>query len=202
MIPAEIEKFTKDTIFSDLSKGNPTWDVPHTTAVVHYVKEIIKANPNLNLDPVVLVLAAYAHDWGYSQYYRPGEALPFDEYMEAKKTHAAISAQRMAELLKNQVYDTVTVAQKARILHLVTVHDKKSDLKDADELVLMEADTLGGLDVDFAIPSFDEVGNSKYMKGTRETRLPLFITDYSKKRFEVLFKKREEYYINLEKELK
>lgn len=193
MIDVGIEKYTKQIIFSDLKKGDPDWDIPHTTAVVHYTKEIIK-HSNLDLDPTVLVISAYAHDWGYVPFYKPGKSLSFDEYKEAKKSHADISAQKTNDLLKNEVYIDLTNQRKQRIIHLVAIHDKKDQLKDTDELTLMEADTLGGLDLDFVIPSFDAKGNSKYMTGIREKRLPLFINDYSKNKFEELFKKREEYY--------
>ena len=70
LISKVIEDYTKEHIFSDLSKGDPKWDIPHTTAVVHHLKEIVKATPDIDVDTTVLIIAAYGHDWGYSNFYK------------------------------------------------------------------------------------------------------------------------------------
>lgn len=74
-----IENYTKEYIFKDLSKGDPNWDIPHTTAVVHHLKELIKATPDIDLDATVLIIAAYGHDWGYADFYNQGQALTPDQ---------------------------------------------------------------------------------------------------------------------------
>ena len=63
----------KSTILSELEAGRPNWDKPHTEAVVEHIKAIINSEPSLNLDTEVIVIAAYAHDWGYAGLFEDGK---------------------------------------------------------------------------------------------------------------------------------
>lgn len=188
------EDLLKKTIFPELELGRPNWDKPHTEVVVKYIKTIISSSPSLSVDQDVLIIAAYAHDWGYSGLYRKGKPLKLTDIVSAKKTHMNIGALKIAKLLSNRSFDFLSENQKQRIVHLVQRHDMLPILKDDDELILMEADTLGGLDVTKVKPTFDKESNDKYMKGVKTKRYPMFITDYSKKQFEKLYKLREVYY--------
>lgn len=188
------EDYLKNIIFGDLRKGDPNWDLPHTEAVVHHIKQIVKNSPQLNLDLVVLVFAAYGHDWGYAKFYKKGESLSREDYMKAKKLHMGLGADKMKKVLSNGVFDHLTKNQKKRILHLISVHDNLDILKENDELALMEADTLGGLDINFVKPSFTKEENEKHMQGVLKKRRPKFITNYGKKKFDELFKLRKKYY--------
>jgi hypothetical protein len=191
LISPSIEQFTKQAIFMDLSKGDPLWDVPHTTAVVHHLKQILKASPDLKeVNSAVAIIAAYGHDWGYSAFYKSGQSLTKEEYMEAKKTHAEIACKKMGDLLNNDIYLELNQKQKDRILHLILVHDQLDILKDKDELVLMEADTLGGLDTDFVTSNWTKEQNIRHLEVVRERRLPKFITQWGKTEFEKCFVKR------------
>jgi hypothetical protein len=191
LIASEIEEFTKNTIFSDLSQGDPLWDVQHTTAVVHHLKNILLHNDNLgDVDTSTLIIAAYAHDWGYTKFYKQGVSLTKEDYMKAKKTHAQIGYEKMSELLKNSVYSVLSEAQKNRVLHLIIVHDNIEDLKDKDEFILMEADTLGGLDTDFITSTWTKEQTLRHLEGVSEKRLPKFITQYGKQEFEKCYQKR------------
>jgi len=84
--------------------------------------------------------------------------------------------------------------QKKRCIHLVAVHDKLDKLKDNDEFVLMEADTLGGLDMNLIKPTFDFESNERYMRGVKEKRVPKFITNFSKETVKGLIQGRMDYY--------
>ena len=61
----KLDQFLQEQIFPDLEKGRPT-DKPHTLDVVNKIKDIIANTPELKLDTEVLIIAAYAHDWGYT----------------------------------------------------------------------------------------------------------------------------------------
>jgi hypothetical protein len=193
----EYEKYLKRIIFPELERGRPGWDKPHTEAVVHWIKNIINNSPELELDMDVLVIAAYAHDWGYADLFDKGAKVDLDDILDAKKEHMIIGAGKLAELLKNKAFNFLTFSQKQRALHLVRNHDNLSYIKDDDERILVEADTLGALDVDFIKPFTDKKQGERYMQGVIKKRLPLFITDYGKKQFKILFKKRENYYKSL-----
>ena len=77
------------------------------------------------------------------------------------------------------------------------MHDKKFELKDTDELVLMEADMLSALYIGGEKPKNDVVWNEKFMEAMKTTRLPKFITEYGKHEAARLMKEREEYYDGL-----
>lgn len=192
----KIEKFLQKKIFPDLEQGRYDWDLPHTKLVVKKIKKIIKENPELNLDEAVLIIAAYAHDWGYADLFKGSrEGARYNK--EYKRKHMEISANKLKELLKDPIFDKLSKKQKDRAIHIVSVHDKITEIDETDELVFMEADTLAGLDVTEVQPSYSKEFNDKYMKFAKESRAVRFITEYSKREFERLFKLRKEFYANL-----
>ncbi|QQS39124.1 HD domain-containing protein [Candidatus Woesebacteria bacterium] len=192
------EKVLQDAIFPELEKGRPNWDKPHTETVVCYVKKIIEKSKELNLDEDVLIIAAYAHDWGYARLFEKGKRLSLEDINKAKKVHMIIGADNIKNLLTSDEFDFLSNKQKRRVEHLVRVHDNLDILQDTDELVLMEADTLAGLDVKSVKPSFDAVSNARYMRSVYTKRYPLFITDYALDLFAKLFKQRQDYYRGLD----
>lgn len=192
----KVETFLKERILPDLDKGRPNWDKPHTLCVVMKIKLIIDNNPALKLDDDVLIISAYAHDWGYSGLFENNVPLQLDEVKNAKEEHAILGAERIENLLKNDIFNYLSTKQKARIKHLVFVHDRVEQLVDTDELILMEADTLGGLDIEYVKPTFNKESNERYMKGVIEGRLPKFVTEYSKKDAVRLIDARSGYYDN------
>lgn len=188
------EKYLKEKILSDLDKGRPDFDKPHTIAVVCWLKQILDHSQTLNLDETVLLIAAYAHDWGYVGMFNHGQKLQHDDVKNAKAEHMKLGAEKLEDLLGDKIFSFLTDVQKSRCVHLISVHDSLEELKDDDELVLMEADTLGALDVDFVKPTFDFESNDKYMRGVRGKRVPKFITEFSKKNVEGLIQGRMDYY--------
>lgn len=190
----QIERFFQQKIFPELEKGRPNWDKPHTQAVVHYLKKILSITPNLVVDKIVLLIAAYAHDWGYSRLYSNGQPVNIKRDSPEKIAHMTIGAQKVTELLQNDFFNFLTKRQKQHVVHLVKIHDRLERLTTINELILMEADTLGGLDTNFVKPTLDPQANKKYLNGIKKIRLAKFITNYSKKEFKRLFKLRQNYY--------
>lgn len=188
------KRFLQDTIFPDLEKGRSDFDKPHTKAVVEHTKGIVDNSSEHNLDRDVLIIAAYAHDWGYSGLFRDDKPLDYDGVSDAKKAHMKIGADKLKELLKDEVFSFLSEKQKLRVIHLVQVHDDLKVLKDTDELVLMEADTLGSLDVEKVKPTYDKTSNDKYMEEVLKKRFPLFVTEYGKKQFRRLYEARKSFY--------
>ncbi|MCD8484337.1 hypothetical protein LRY65_02000 [Candidatus Woesebacteria bacterium] len=60
--------------------------------------------------------------------------------------------------------------------------------------MLLEADTLGALDVHETKPFFDAASNRRYMQGVKKKRRPKFLTAYGKEQFEKLFAERNHFY--------
>lgn len=181
-----VEAFLAQSIFPNLDRGRPDWDKPHTQAVVHYAKEIMTHHPELNLDEDVIIISAYAHDWGYADLFEDGKPANFDNIKQLKNLHAEIGAKNIENLLKLDIFNYLSDSQKDRIRHLVHKHDKLDELKDTYELVLMEADTLGMLDVTRTPKTFDKESNDKFMAGVQNRRVPRFITTYTKQKYEEL----------------
>ncbi|WKZ29809.1 MAG: HD domain-containing protein [Candidatus Dojkabacteria bacterium] len=192
----DYEAYCQQIIFPELENGRPGWDKPHTESVVEHIKTIITHTPELNLDKDVLVIAAYAHDWGYAGLFKGGKPLSLSDVNNAKAAHMVIGAEKLEKLLNNEVFNFLSKDQKDRAVHLVRHHDSLFLLKETDELVLMEADTLGGLDVRKVKPTFDAESNRKYMENVKNYRRTKFITEYGKELFKGLYREREEYYNN------
>lgn len=192
----QIEEFLQERVFPELENGRPDFDKPHTQSVVRNLKGIIRHSPSINIDPVVLIIAAYTHDWGYTGLFIKGNQLSLNDINDAKKMHMEIGKEKVTSLLNDKFFSFLTSVQKMRIAHLVAMHDRLDELKDLDELILMEADTLGGLDIRSENPltAFDKESNQRYLLGTRKRRLVKFITVYAKKEYEKLYKQREEFY--------
>jgi hypothetical protein len=118
---------------------------------------------------------------------------PKPDVADAKEKHMTAGAKKLKDLLKDPFFNPLLQKQKNRAIHLVKMHDKLDQLKDIDELILMEADSLGGLDVEHVTFSFDKESKAKFLKNSREKRLPKFITDWGKEEFERLFLLRQKY---------
>lgn len=190
----KLEEYLKNKILPDLEKSRGGFDKIHTLEVADWLKQIIEHNPDLKLDKDVLLIAAYAHDWGYSDIFREGEVMQFEKVENAKELHMELSAQKLEKLLRYTFFSFLTDTQKKRVIHLVAVHDKKFELKDIDELVLMEADMLSSLDINTGKPIFDAESNKKFMEAMLTTRIPKFITEFSKQEAKRLVKVREDHY--------
>lgn len=190
----KLEEYLKEKILPDLEKSRGGFDKIHTLEAVDWLKQIIEHNPELKLDKDVLLIAAYAHDWGYSDLFAEGEIMQFEKVKKAKKLHMELGAQKLEKLLEDYFFSFLTDTQKERSIHLVAVHDKKFELKDVDELILMEADMLSSLDINTKKPIFDAESNKKFMEVMLVTRIPKFITEFSKKEAKRLVKAREAHY--------
>ena len=178
------EDYLRTHVLRDLERGRPNWDRPHTERVVSYIKLIDEQNPAMNLDRHVLVTAAYLHDWGYSTLFRGTKALYDHKTIKAK--HAIRSAKHWQTIQNKAAFRRFSQSQKDRITHLVTVHDKVADLVDTDELILMEADTLGALATESPLDTFSNGSYIKYLKKTKKQRIKRFVTQWSRDEAKIL----------------
>lgn len=94
MNTAKLEKYLQKAIFPDLERGRPGWDKPHTEAVVHHMKKLLLNFDGEKLDEYVLLIAAYAHDWGYSDLFGKGRSLSYSDVSEKKKAHMRLGAKK------------------------------------------------------------------------------------------------------------
>ncbi|MFA6322276.1 MAG: HD domain-containing protein [Candidatus Buchananbacteria bacterium] len=190
----KLEAFLKKKIYPDLQKGRPNWDKPHTAGVVAYLKRIIKYSPDIKVDKTVLIIAAYAHDWGYAGLFINGQPTDYQTVQNAKDQHMVIGAKKLSALLNDKFFSFLTEQQKQRCIHLVKVHDKIDQLKDIDEIVLMEADILSGLDIKTVTPTFDFESNKKFIQEVEISRMPKFLNQYSRDKAKQLIPQRMAWY--------
>lgn len=189
----EIEQKLRSFILPDLKRGRKDFDKNHTIAVVVKLKEILK-HSSFRVDKTVLLIAAYAHDWGYTQLFTQGVSNNLAEVVKHKAEHMKIGAQKLENFLQDPFFNFLSTAQKQRAIHLVAVHDRLDILQDTDELLLLEADTLASLDINLVKPTFDFASNEGYLRSVKQKRVPKFITDYGKKEVKRLFQLRKNYY--------
>lgn len=141
-----------------------------------------------------MLIAAYAHDWGYANLFTNGKLADYDTVANTKNAHMEVGAKKLKQLLTASFFCFLNEKQKNRAIHLVKVHDQLDKLNDPDEIILLEADTLGAMDIDLVKSTFDKKSNEKYIQELTEKRLPKFITEYSIQEASKLIKKRKDYY--------
>jgi hypothetical protein len=186
------ESILEKYIFPDLLRGREGFDLPHTKAVVHWIKQIALSEPQLNAK--VLVAAAYAHDWGYIDM-GLGKDASIDQVHDAKEQHMLVGSKRIAALLTQKCGDEFSADEIDRVRHLVFVHDRLGEVKADDEIALVEADTLGALDTDWVTPTFSKADNDRYIKEqVLALRRPLFRHRLAINVFEALLAKRAAFY--------
>ena len=147
LIHPKAEQTLRQIILKDLeNKGRKDYDKPHTEAVVFWMKDLLERLKDAQFDSQVLITAAYAHDWGYAGLFDDSDSRSFSTIISRKALHMKRGAEMIEQLLYSRLFRYFSDAQMQRVIHLVSVHDKVRELNSEDELLLMEADTLGMLD--------------------------------------------------------
>jgi HD superfamily phosphodiesterase len=186
-------KQVEDYALQFLSQGRKDWDIPHTRAVVGHIHDITKSE---NQDVLVLETAAWLHDIGYFGLFDDRDSKQNDVIETRKDLHMEKGAEFARAFLDKPEIDTFyTQTQKDRIIHLIRIHDKLEQLKDLDEIILMEADTLGQIDVEHVPPTFDyDNAMSWYTSTVEKKRAPKFRTQLGKEKLNILLPKFLDYF--------
>lgn len=196
-----IERILRQLILKDLAnKGRPKWDKPHTECVVYWMKYLLQQlGPSTALNPKVLITAAYAHDWGYTDLFSRKNILTIDQARTKKKIHQQRGAVMIEQLIYRRLSSYFSETEVLRVTHLVSVHDDVYNLKDEDEKLLMECDALSMIDSVRVPPMLDATENEYLMRTSAyEKRLPLFVHDEAREIAEKLLKHRAKFYRDLE----
>lgn len=200
-LPAEISGLREFKACSYLIKGR-IFDLPHTKSVAYYTDVLVNwwnkhRKPVLDLEAMRTV--AWFHDTGYADLFPQGNSAEYQAVMANKGAHMELSAEYVGEFLRRpEVASHFTWEQAERIIYLVRVHDKIEQLRDIDELIFMEADTLGAIDVTRAKPTFNREQANKYLDqdvfGRRWSR---FMTARGKSMFVQKIREFEQYFKDL-----
>jgi len=195
LINPQIEIILRGVILPDLDRGRKDFDRPHTEAVVYWMKSLINQLNKQSLDNQVLITAAYAHDWGYTGLFDGSDSNKSHEISKRKPLHMEKGAKLITDLIRSELLNYFSESQIIETANLVRVHDKVEMLKTEEEILLMEADTLGMLDVSRVKPTFSKQDNENFIK--REIynrRLPLFIHSYAVEQCNFLAEQRQKFY--------
>jgi hypothetical protein len=189
-----LEQKLQAYILPQLERGRKDFDRPHTEAVVYWMKELIRTELP-GADATVLVTSAFAHDWGYIGLFDGIDSRDLELIHKMKPKHMERGAELITELIEKELSEYFTSEQKARVAHLVRIHDLVEEVRADDEVLLMEADTLGMLDSDRVKPTFTKADNEVFL--AREfygRRLLHFKHPAAKALAEQLAQKRQQFY--------
>jgi putative nucleotidyltransferase with HDIG domain len=181
-LPKELWRQASEYAFSYLEQGRPDFDVNHTKAVVSWAYQLANNhNQQPGVKPVsvkVLVTAALFHDIGYHGEFNDDPDL---QAISDKKKHHMIAGARMAKKFFKQEKDhSFTDEQINQISYLISIHDNLEQIAEEaspEARILMEADTLGAIDVEWVHPTFKGKQALKYLNRDRTiARYVLFET--------------------------
>lgn len=184
----KLESYLQSIIFPDLERGRPGFDRPHTENVVRYTKQLL-AETDYSQDSTTLLIAAYAHDWGYADLFT-SDSLNYQIIQDAKQQHMEVGAKKTKMLLADRYFNWLSQQQKERIIHLVACHDNMQQISAEDEILLMEADSLGSLDLTGITTKLDPASEAQFIAGFYRKRLPKFKHQLAKDQAEKLIVQR------------
>jgi len=195
MLSRSLESLIANQILPELKLGRQDFDLPHTLAVVYWMKHLLQTEAS-NLNHKVMIVSAYAHDWGYVGLFNKPESANNPKIIAQKKAdHMTIGAKRITNLLASQFNQEFSSNEITKIANLVIKHDLVETLQTEEEITLMEADTLGMLDVTRVKPTFNKQDNKQFIdQQIYARRLPKFIHPIAKQKARKLANKRLKYY--------
>lgn len=175
LINPTLEKRLRQTILPDLDQGRKNFDRPHTEAVVYWMKHLLTDPELATVDSQVMITAAYAHDWGYIGLFDGVDSDDPQIIAQRKPMHMDLGAKKIKNLIESELQAYFTPEQTQQTVHLVQVHDLVETLQTDEEILIMEADTLGMLDADRVKPTFSKEENNFFIvHEIRQRRLPKF----------------------------
>ena len=161
--PAELWRLTETFALSYLRKGRIDFDVPHTRAVVSWGHRLVTdynervrrgdiIDGGKEIDSTVIITAAWLHDIGY---YGEFDDVASPEQVGSKKEkHMIVGAKMASEFLHKEALGMLSKEQIRQIVGLIRVHDDLKKIKTMPETILLEADTLGAMDISWVKPTF------------------------------------------------
>lgn len=157
----------------------PQFDAPHARAATLWMLEILeglKENGGLpdGIDPVVLLTAIRLHDIGYAGLFKSGILADQSAVLDQKQHHMLRGSWRVRDFLELFAYAFLTPAQIEEVVFLVRIHDELDQVATLGELLIVEADTLGMLDVALVEPTYHGEDALKFLSAQKtERRLSL-----------------------------
>jgi len=184
-LDSETEEKLKKIALSYLVKGKPGWDVPHTMSTVYWMKRLLGKEDG---DERILVSTMYLHDIGYFGSFKKG-------YTKADVDNLGIlhmqrGSQEAEKILKRLRY---TPKEIKEITHLISMHGYLEQASTHNEILVVEADGLGQVDIDRVKPTYTKEDYLKFLDVFEKRRVPKYKTKLGKYYLKRLIKKAREY---------
>ncbi len=190
-LDSSTENKIKEKVLSYLEKGRPGWDVPHTLACVHWMKELLK---NEKGNPKILIPTIYFHDIGYIELMEENKNLDLKRNMDMKEEHMKRGAIIAIKIL-NEV-GGFSQEEIERICYLVSIHDsyeKISESNDNEAQLVYEADGLGQIDRERVKPTYSKEDAGIFLRDFQNKRGLRFKTESGKIFYKELIEKAKKY---------
>lgn len=186
----KLENRVKKEVLKMLKKGKPDWDLPHTLDSVKWMKKLVKYEGG---NEKVLVTAMYFHDVGYTSLPR---GYSYEDVTKVKKErdHAKVGA-RMAGVILEKI-GGYTDREIEKIIHLVRLHSRHTNIKSRERQLVFEADGLAQINWHECPPNFDKKNCLEWLEKYLSVERPMkrWKTKTGKKYFRHLLKKSETYW--------
>ncbi len=187
ILDKKIENKIKAKVIKILEKNRPNWNIPHTLDAVKWMRLLIKAEGG---NERILIPAIYLHDTGYPILKK---GYSYKEMMASKPGHSEIAAKNTPSILKNLNFKQDEIV---RIAHLVEIHAKHDLIKEHNEQLIFEADSLAQINYNEVPPSFNKDDTIKFLKYFKKQRVPMIKTKTGVKLIKKLLKEAEDYINN------
>ena len=174
----EIENLLREKVVKILKKDKSEWTLQHTLKVVYWAKKLIREEDG---SPRILIPAAYLHDIGYIEA-DVGKREKMDKVYSKKLEHMKLGEKICRKILSEFDY-YFTEDEIGRICSYVGKHDlpefENIKIDDHDFQLLIEADSLGGIDPSLKT-TYSREDIKRYLKHFEKVRIPLFKTKTGK----------------------
>lgn len=188
--PPELWRLVERFAEGFLEQGRPGYDVPHTHGVVAWAFELAMAfnrqveagevKDAQKVDLLVNVTAAWLHDIGYFGQFE--DVADYAAVHDKKALHMVVGARMAGEFLREFASKYLNEFQIDEIAHIISIHDNLDEIVSMAETIMVEADTLGMMDVNYVEPTYtgeEALGFPEKPKTKR--RFSMFKTDLAKR---------------------
>lgn len=183
----KLEQKLKSAVLKYLEKGRPNWDVPHTLAAVHWIKELLKHEIG---DPKILITTIYLHDIGYANKLKKGYGFQDNQLVRPDHmVHGEILAKKILKKIGGYTEDEIK-----KIAHLVKIHDELDKIDTPEVQLVFEADSIASIDVERVKPNFDKKNYLEFLDFFEKERVPRFKTKIGKKFLKKVLEKAKRYF--------
>ncbi len=183
----EIENLLREKVVKILKKDETRWTLEHTLRVVYWVKKLIREEGG---NERILIPSAYLHDIGYTET-DIGKREKMDKVYSKKLEHMKLGDKICRKIL-SEFNHYFTKEEIEKICSYVRKHDlpefENIKIDDYDFQLLIEADSLGGIDPSLK-PTYLREDLKRYLRRFEMVRIPLFKTETGKRYLRKIYPK-------------